>query len=168
MKISGISILFFAITLFTSCELFQPKEPAKTLAESYLKEMQWNAVDQYPLFEGCEENTEAAIQRSCFEKTLFDLLYTELSTSSIIVNKSINDTVLLHFTIDREGRLLLTKVDRSNLVNEQIPQLEALLQQSLKKLPKLYAGLKKVAAGDIAEMVPVEVSCTLPLVIKAN
>ena len=168
MRITKEIIPVALLMLFSSCGFFQSKEDANKLANTYLSEVDWENIDQYPLFEGCLESEAREAQRNCFEKTLLDVLYAEISQQDIKVKKSISDTVMLHLVIDKEGQLLLVKVEKDTLIDQQIPRLEAMLRQSLKKLPKLYAGLKKIEAGDFAEMVPVEVSCTLPLVIVAN
>ncbi|MFD0863854.1 hypothetical protein ACFQ1M_16685 [Sungkyunkwania multivorans] len=153
--------------LLTSCELFQPKESAESLSDKYLESVSWDTLDQYPLFENCEETMAKDAQRNCFENTLFDNLYAELSQQQITVSKTVNDTVMLHFTISKDGILTLDKIDKSPLIEKEIPHLDSLLHASLEKLPSLYAGLKKVATGDVSEMVPVEVSCALPLIIRA-
>ena len=59
------------ICLFYNCAWLTPKEELKAqYVADQLKEIDWQSVDLYPLFESCEETLSKSLQKECFEAVI--------------------------------------------------------------------------------------------------
>ena len=55
--------------LLVSCNLFASKEKKmRKLVEQEMRDINWNDIDSYPLFENCDETQTKKGQRECFEQ----------------------------------------------------------------------------------------------------
>ncbi|UNY99426.1 hypothetical protein MQE36_03565 [Zhouia spongiae] len=125
-----------------------------------MKNINWNEVDQYPLFEACDETADKESQKKCFQLTFIEQVFTTLKNNHIVVHKSMNDTVMVQILVSNTGQISIDSIEKTPEITRQIPQLDSLLQQSIEKLPKLYPALKR----DI----PVGTKIKLPIVLKVD
>ena len=84
----------------------------------------------------------------------------QLANETIIVTKDINDTITITFQISEKGKLSVIDIKSSDLIKEQIPEMDALLIESLKDLPKIFPAIKR------SQQVKTEFK--LPVVIYVN
>lgn len=158
MRISGA---FFLIVLFASCEFFGGGKPTKEeLVSREIKNINWNEVDQYPLFEDCDETASKDAQIICFQDIFIQQVFGILRKNQIIVHKNLNDTVKVHMLITNKGAINILDIQKSAAVEKQIPQLDSIVNESIKQLPKLYPALKR--------NIPVSTKIKLPIVLKAG
>ncbi|MFD2822877.1 hypothetical protein ACFS5M_04295 [Lacinutrix iliipiscaria] len=155
-------IFFFLIFIsVTSCNYFKAK---KTSSEAILnEEMQafnWNEVDEYPNFSSCVTALEKEEKKECFENTLIDNIYSNLSSEKIIVTQDIHDTILVQFLISETGEIKFVEAKIDSITRLEIPNIEELITQSLESLPEIYPAIKRSQQ--------VKTQFTLPILIQVN
>lgn len=155
-----LTAAFLLIILCVSCDIFGGKPSKEELVNREMQSINWNEVDQYPLFEACDETADKTQQRRCFQTTFTNQVFETLQNNHIVVHKSLNDTVKVHMLISNTGTIKITGIEKTDVINKQIPQLDSIINESLKQLPKLYPAIKR----DI----PVSTKIKLPIVLKAD
>jgi hypothetical protein len=142
-----------------SCDIFNKKKVySQDLLENELEMFTWNDVDEYPTFASCDSTLGKENKKQCFENTLRDILNTNLSQYHIMVSESIEDTVQIEITINKEGQLFVNSIESNILTQQEIPQLDSLLRRSLDNLPKIFPAIKR------SQQVTTQFS--LPVIIK--
>lgn len=147
--------------MLVSCEYFNAK---KTSSEAILKEelqtFNWNDVDEYPSFSVCDSSATKQERKFCFENTLTTYITAYLQKDTIVVTQDINDTIHLQLQVSRKGLLSLVDIQVDSLTIQEIPNIKALLAQSLDSLPKIFPALKR------GQQVKTEFK--LPIIIQVN
>jgi len=138
----------------SSCEsFFQKKIHSEEFLREQEKTIQWNEVDTFPIFEGCDELASKKVQRSCFEQYVSKQLSAKIS-SEFSYYKTFLDTLYLNILVNERGVLSVEKIESMN----QNKLLDSLIRQSIAELPKLYPAQKR----DI----PVACKLRLPLIVR--
>jgi hypothetical protein len=155
------SFVFLLILLLTSCDYFNVK---KTSSEAILKEeletFNWNDVDEYPSFSVCDSVLSKDEKTQCFQETITNNIISFLQDEKIVVTQDVNDTIRLGFQVSKVGDLLLNRSEIDSLTVREIPNIRALLDKSLKTLPKIYPAIKR------GQQVTTEFD--LPIIISVN
>lgn len=155
--------VFFFVILFnlSSCQYFDTKKvDSKTILEEELKTFNWTEVDVYPTFSLCDSSQTKSEKKECFETTLTEHILANFETETIIVSKDINDTVVLEFQISETGKLDLKNIKISEIISEEIPNIETLLAKSLNTLPEIFPAIKRDQ--------PVKTEFKLPVIIAVK
>ncbi len=149
------------LCLFTSCNWLSSKEErTQKLVEQQMREIDWNEIDQYPLFSNCDETASKTAQRNCFQSSLLAHLSRRLKEFEFTLEGAVDDTLYIEFLIDGNGKITLLEMDRNSRVSDQIPEFENLLVQSLTNVPKVAPALKRG--------IPVSAKFRLPIVLKTE
>lgn len=144
----------------SSCEYFNAKKIASDeIYNEEIKAINWNTIDIYPAFKTCDNQGSKKQLKQCFETTLSNTISQALQKETIIVNKDINDIILLKFLISEKGDIQLQDISASSIIMEAIPDLETILINSLEDLPVLLPAIKRDQ--------PVKTAFTLPVEIKS-
>ncbi|UOB19086.1 hypothetical protein [Abyssalbus ytuae] len=152
-------VFLILFTLVISCEYFGLKKADKEqLLEKEMQSINWNDVDKYPLFENCDETASKTVQKDCFQTTLINYILNELSYQRIEVRRNLNDTVNVKLLISNEGKVSILEIQKSAVINQQIPQLDEYIKVAIENLPVIYPALKR----DI----PVATKFNLPIILK--
>ena len=159
-----MSMRYFTLWLFcccmVSCSYFENKKvDATDLVNEELKTINWNDVDDYPMFPNCDSSNSKTERKACFEQTIQKAVIQKISRP-IVVTKAMNDTILIDFEISNSGILVIRNVQVNAEVSEQIPMLDSLLRSSLSELPQISPALKR---GQ-----PVNTKFTLPIIVSSN
>lgn len=137
-------VCFFLIVLFTSCDYFEKqKVNSEDLLEEELQTFNWNDVDTYPTFNSCDSITAKEESKICFQNTLLSHLNTYLGEQNIVVSEDVNDTIRLNLIIDNKGHLEIDNMVIKPETQFQIPEIDSLLRQSLKDIPRIYPAIKR-------------------------
>jgi len=120
----------------------------------------WNDVDQYPLFADCDETATKAAQKDCFEETLLLHFSMTLQDFEFVLDSTLTDTLYLDFLVDHEGAISVLDMERNRDVISQIPEFEGVITQSLKSLPHIEPALKRG--------IPVNAKFRIPLVLNTT
>ncbi len=159
MKHSGFIVAIFFLT--TSCQFFETKKISKeTFFEEEINSINWNEVDQYPVFLACENFTEKRDQKSCFETTLSTKIYQSIPIEKIVVSNDLNDTIFLEFNVNVQGKMSLNSIEIDSLLQKEIPLFESYILQSIDSLQPIAPAYKRG--------IPVQTTFTLPIVIKTD
>ncbi|MFK7833619.1 MAG: hypothetical protein AB8B52_10105 [Winogradskyella sp.] len=138
-------ILFLFILGFaTSCNYFEKK---KVYPEDLLKEelqtFNWNEVDIYPTFSNCDDMITKEDSKACFQNTLVSHVNQFLEAQNLVVANDVNDTIMLKIKIDNLGALEIESINIQSKTLKEIPEIERLLRQSLKSIPKIFPAIKR-------------------------
>ncbi|WP_296311053.1 hypothetical protein [Winogradskyella sp. UBA3174] len=151
----------FLIILFTSCDYFEKKKVySDDLLEEELKTFNWNEVDTYPTFSSCDSITVKADSKVCFQNTLITNVNQFLSEQNLVVSNDINDTITLKISIDKKGILQVESIRYKPETEQEIPEIDSLLRQSLKSIPKIYPAIKRGQQ--------VTTAFELPIIVRIN
>jgi len=154
-------LLFLLIFGFSSCQFFETEKITKeTFFETEINAINWNDVDQYPVFSECEHITEKEEQKQCFESTLSNHLYQAIPSDKILVAHDLNDTILLEFTVTILGQLSIKKMVMDSILQVEIPLFESYILRSIDSLQPVAPAYKRG--------IPVETTFSLPIVIKTK
>ena len=155
-------IVFLLILLLaTSCSYFEKKKIySEDLLEEELQTFNWNEVDTYPTFTSCDTITVKADSKVCFQNTLVSNVNRFLEAQNIIVSEDVNDTIRLKITIDNKGFLEVESIDYNPETAFQIPEIDSLLRQSLKGIPKIHPAIKRGQQ--------VKAAFELPVIVRIN
>lgn len=154
-------LLFLLFLVVTSCNYFNVKKTSsEAILEEELETFNWNQVDVYPSFETCNTSTDKESKKKCFQNTLTETIFKNLTSEKIVVTQDIQDTILVHFQISETGELHLIDAKIDSITIVEIPNIEALLHQSLDFLPKIYPAIKRGQQ--------VKTQFTLPIQIQNN
>lgn len=154
-------IFLFLLLLVTSCSYFEKKKIySEDLLEEELQTFNWNEVDTYPTFGSCDSISIKVDLKACFQNTLVTNVNRFLEAQKIVVSENINDTIRLKITIDSKGVLEVKSIDYKPETAIQIPEIERLLEQSLKGIPKIFPAIKRGQQ--------VTTAFELPVIVKIN
>ncbi|SDQ23214.1 hypothetical protein [Flagellimonas zhangzhouensis] len=154
------SITFF-LGLLVSCELFESKEvKTQKLVNEELLAIDWNDVDQYPLFEDCDETADKEAQRECFQNVISEYFAEALAGLEFQVRNDLHDTVYIDFLIDEHGFISVLNVEEKTSVLNEISNFNDKISARLNDLTTVAPALKR---GN-----PVGLRFRLPLVLNTN
>ena len=149
------------LCLLSSCDLFTSSEvKTQQLVEKELQAINWNDVDQFPLFEVCDESVSKSSQKECFENTLLLHFSKTLEEFEFILDKDVNEAVYVDFLVDKEGKISVLNIDKNRIIQEQIPEFDGIISRSLKSLPPLGSALKRG--------MPVNAKFRIPIVLNSE
>ncbi|WP_108425009.1 MULTISPECIES: hypothetical protein [Flagellimonas] len=147
--------------LFVSCELFESKEDkTQKLVNEELMAIDWNDVDQYPLFDSCDETATKEAQRECFQNVMADYFSEALAGLQFQVDSDLNDTVYIDFMIDEHGFISVINVEEKTAVLNEISDFNTKISERLNDLTTVAPALKR---GN-----PVGLRFRLPLVLNTH
>jgi len=102
-----------------------------------------NDIDQYPLFDNCNELATKEEQKICFENTLINQFSKVFQAHEFTLDKDLKETVYIDFLIDNTGAIFILKIDKSPQLAQQIPNLDAIVKECLKGVPFVEPALKR-------------------------
>jgi len=150
-------IILFSAFLLLSCSYFE-KHYKKEQIQAVDTIVDFNSIDSFPLFPGCDSIPSAEKQKICSQIKLSEHIYASLATYQLISTKSINDTILVKLEVARSGEVSLVNIQSSAFIRQEIPELDSLITDGIKKLPKLKPGIKRG--------MPVKTAFSLPIILK--
>ncbi|MGY8914952.1 MAG: hypothetical protein ACKVJF_07695 [Flavobacteriales bacterium] len=149
------------LCILTACDWFPSKEVrTQRLVDQEMQTIDWNGVDQYPLFDNCDEVASITSQKQCFEATLLGHFSATLNEFEYQLEGDVHDTVHVDFMIDKMGAISLLHMDKNARVNDQIPEFEIIITRSLMTLPPVAPALKRG--------IPVSTKFRIPIVLNTK
>ena len=156
-----ILLLLLISVGFSSCQFFETEKiSSETFLEEEIKAINWKEVDQYPVFQNCENETEKEQQKSCFETTIINHLYQSIQSEKTTVLKDINETIIIDFMVNEKGELSISTMKIDSVLSNQLPLLENKIIQGIDSLQPIAPAYKRG--------IPVKTTFKLPIVIKTN
>lgn len=133
-----ISIFFiFIVFSFTSCNYFDRifnKNPNR---------IDFTSVDEYPMFPSCDSLATIAYKQKCFENTLAKYIQRDLEQHKFSSPLVITDALIIHINVDENGKASLQNLEASTQIKELLPELEALINESIVNFPTLIPAKKR-------------------------
>ena len=143
----------------TSCDFFISKDrKTEELVNKELQEIDWNEVDNYPLFENCDETLTKTGQRTCFETEFIKHCSKTLRVFEFVIDSDINPAVRVDFLVDEKGKITVIDIRKDSAIDAQMPEFDGIIAQSLKALPPLAPALKRG--------IPVKVKFRIPIILN--
>ena len=128
------------------------------LVQKELGSIDWNDVDQYPLFNTCGESISKEEQRICFETELLDHFSETLREFEFVLSEDVEDTIYVDFLVERNGAITVLDIEDQWEVQKQIPEFNAVITQSLKSLPPVEPALKRGIPVNAKFRIPLELN----------
>ncbi|WP_158975489.1 hypothetical protein [Cellulophaga sp. L1A9] len=158
MRIVLILCIFF---LVVSCDLFTSKEEkTQQLVTRELQEINFNEVDQFPLFENCDETDSKEENIECFKETLLRHFSTSLEGFEFVLKEEVLDTLYVDFLMDKMGTVSVLDIEHNAIVEEQIPEFDAVITRCLLTLPQASPALKRG--------IPIRAKFRIPIVLNTK
>ncbi len=158
MRISAVLLL---LLVCCSCNFFESKDVKKErLVREQIQSIDWNEVDRYPLFSECDENDTKEGQKDCFQSILTRHIREVLSAKNIQVKTALKDTITLVLVIRKDGTIKIESLDKTETINQQIPDIDKIITEALITLPRIYPAIKRG--------VGVATKVKLPLVLSSD
>lgn len=149
------------LCLFSSCNWFVSKEiKTQELVNQEMKEIDWNQVDQYPLFEGCDEVAVKESQRKCFEDSLLEYFSSIINQFEFEINDPINESLYVDFVINDKGIISILEIQKNDTIDTQMPEFDGIIRQSLKSLPPIAPALKRG--------IPISAKFRIPIILNTK
>ncbi|WP_299431970.1 hypothetical protein [uncultured Maribacter sp.] len=153
--------IFVFICSLASCNPFVSKEEkTQNLVNKELLEMDWNTIDNYPLFYTCDETATKEEQRICFENELISHFSETLKEFEFTIAPEVDSTAYVVFVIDKMGKIKVLNIEKDPAIIEEMPEFDGVITQSLKNLPEIDPALKKG--------IPVATKFRIPIVLHSN
>lgn len=154
-------VCLLILIVATSCNYFEKKKVyPEDLLEEELQTFNWNEVDTYPTFSSCDSLTTKEENKVCFQNTLVNNVNAFLAAQNIVVSNDVNDTIRLKIIVNNEGVLEVESIKIKPETIEEIPEIDSLLKQSLKGIPKIFPAIKRGQQ--------VTTAFELPVIVKIN
>ena len=151
--------LLIVLVSLTSCQFFETEKiSSETFYQEELKSIDWNDVDQYPVFSNCQENSRKSEQRNCFEKAISQQIHQSILKWNLKIMDPILDTISVSFSISKSADLKVTNVDMDSILDMRLPQLKNIIPASIDSLSVIAPAYKRG--------IPVNTTFTLPIVFK--
>ena len=122
----------------------------------------WNVKDEPPSIKLCDEIGSELERDICFKKKLTRLIYDSIDFSEILVEKKLNDTLIISILINQRGKISLLKSFIPNKIENQIPKIDTIILKAINNLPKILPATKTNIG------VQVSASFELPIILKTK
>ena len=86
-----------------------------------LMAIDWNDVDQYPLFEACDEMAQKLEQRRCFEQEMLKRFVKAFSDTVYEVDEKFKDTLFVDFEVDEDGFINIIEIEENTGIEKVVP-----------------------------------------------
>ncbi|GGW35402.1 hypothetical protein GCM10007383_20500 [Arenibacter certesii] len=154
-------VVLACICLFASCDWFTSKEDkTQELVHEEMQNINFNEVDRYPMFSDCDEMVSKPAQRICFETTLLMHFSRTLEDFDFVIDTEVKDTIYVDFMMDRNGSISVLGIQKNSNIDDQMPEFNGIITQSLKSMPKIEPALKRG--------IPVNAKFRIPIVLNSN
>ncbi|MDX8554367.1 hypothetical protein MK851_12125 [Tenacibaculum sp. 1B UA] len=154
MSFRYVTFLVCALLCF-SCDFFSYSK--KDSAQVVDTVVDFTKVDESPSFSKCK-NLLKEDRVSCFRDEIHKRVTASLKEYNFVTKNSLDEEVLIDILINKEGKFVLGKVTTSDVVINQLPELDSIIKLAIEKLPIISPATKRG--------IPVVTKYQLPIKIK--
>ncbi len=159
MSVRNWYIGLLVFTVFSCKDFVLKKEHKDDIIKEGLEKLNWNEVEQPPLFAACKQKSEEELEQ-CFQNTITQHIHNDLIKHTITVKDAVNDTIWVPLLITNEGEIILEDFSLPLDIETQIPDLKDRLEKSIRSLPEIKPAHTRST--------PVTTLYKLPLVIHID
>ena len=123
-----------------------------------LKSLNWNDVDQYPVFENCLKINNVKNKNNCFVETITSSFRENLKTNDLVLNRTLIDTVRMVLKVDKIGKISIENMTISDQNNKYKEVITKSFENTVSSLPKLYPAIKRGQEVDVIFNIPIIIS----------
>lgn len=134
------------------------EEKTQELVDQEIQAIDWEDVDQYPLFADCDELASKPEQKRCFMETLLRHFSKTLQESDLVLEEEVKDTIFVNFRMEDTGEISLINIKNDEEIIKQVPEFRDQIEKSLNSLPKIEPALKRG--------IPVSAKFRIPIVLQ--
>ena len=134
------------------------EQKTQELVDREIRSIDWEDVDQYPLFVDCDELASKPEQKRCFMETLLRHFSKSLQESDLVLTEEVRDTIFVNFRMEDTGAITLIDIKNDEQIGPQLPTFEDQIKKSLNNLPKIEPALKRG--------IPVSAKFRIPIVLQ--
>ena len=155
MLMRVFSLLLFLIICISCENLPFSKKQQKPILDTIIN---FNEVDFSPSFKICDSIIEKEAKSYCFRTSIHQKIGAELQKQVFTIHDSIDEIVNVSLIIDSKGKIQFEKMDASEIIKNQLPKLDSVIQESIQRIPAIYPAIKRG--------IPVTTKYTLPIRIQ--
>jgi hypothetical protein len=146
------------ICLFYNCAWLTPKEELKAqYVADQLKEIDWQSVDLYPLFESCEETLSKSLQKECFEAVIKAQILLVVQQMYDQDSLSFSGTFSMDFKVNATADIFIQKIEGFNGSINEKQSFEKRVQKEIASLPFLSPAIKQGIPVATRFQIPIEI-----------
>lgn len=123
-----------------------------------LKSLNWNDVDQYPVFENCLKINNVKNKNNCFVETITSSFRENLKTNNLVLNRTLIDTVRIVLKVDKIGKISIDNMTISDQNSKYKEVITKSFESTVSSLPKLYPAIKRGQEVDVIFNIPIIIS----------
>lgn len=162
----AISVIY--ILLFCSCNYFESKKIHVTdeYIQKRLDSLDKSTIDKFPVFKFCEqmdENLEA--EKECFISSLSSYITNSLGQNNLVLKEELDVSFKVAIEVSEKGKITIISIETNEIIKENIPNIEQIIQQSINELPEITEAYKKLQSG---VFVPVKTQFIIPIRVVAK
>lgn len=156
-----LAILVSILLTVTSCQFFETEKfSTQEFYEEELKTIDWNDIDQYPVFTDCDGLLEKSVQERCFIEVLTTSIMRSNWESHSSINRSLRDTVWINFEISEKATITVKEVTLDSVLERSFPRLRKALIEQVDSVKLIAPAYKRG--------IPVRTAFSLPIVITTE
>lgn len=152
---------FLIVLIFLySCNYFASKEErTQTIVNKELMAIDWGDVDQYPLFETCDEMASKSEQRNCFSREMRNQLAKAFEDIVYEVDEELKETLYIDFEVDEYGLISMIAIEKNATIENILPKFEEQIRSHIRHLKVIPAHKRGIN---------VTIKFRLPIVLDTN
>lgn len=154
MKYKGLTILLLVI--LTSCQkvcgvlpMFCKEKKAETI--------DFNQIDQYPVFKNCDATLGFDHLQGCFEKTLYTKVTTRIGQLHLKTKQNLKETIQIGFTVTKDGSFICKNINTSDSLPVALPNFKIEIQEIIHGIEIVQPALKRGVPVKTNFIIPVEI-----------
>ena len=147
--------LFLLIIVATSCEYFNLNKNSQLIEVDTI--IDFSSVDVSPSFAVCDSIIEKKAKTNCFRTNIHKHVSESLAKHHIEVKQPIDEAILVEVLISKKGLVTVNAIKSSELVKSVIPNLDSIIEVSLKSLPSLFPATKKGILVTTQYQIPIQI-----------
>ena len=153
-----LRVFSFLIALFfcISCNYFSPNKNSTVPQLDSI--VYFSSVDTPPSFKVCDSLIKKEAQNHCFRTTLHKRIGERLATHTIKVKSAVEDTIVVKLQVNNLGEINFIGTKSSEIIQEQLPNLDSILKLTITGLPKIYPAIKRGIPVTVEYQLPVRIS----------
>ncbi len=144
--------------LIQACNWFTPKEVLRDqYVHAELQSIDWQSVDQFPLFNSCDETATKQSQQQCFERVLNEQLSEIISRMSMEEKLEISGSFSLSIQVNDQGDILLLDLINDVFSEEITAYLMTEFSKDFSRIKQLRPALKQGMPVATQYQIPIEI-----------